>query len=161
MNLLDSELHYYSTIQGDETMPTRRANATWEGDLKSGKGTMALGSGAYEGPFSFATRFEEEPGTNPEELIGAAHAGCFSMAFSADLGRAGFTPEHVATSAKVHLGIVDGAAAITHIELTMEAKVPGIDEAKFQEIANGTKTGCPVSKALAAVDISLNATLLT
>jgi osmotically inducible protein OsmC len=117
---------------------------------------MALGSGAYEGPFSFSTRFEEEPGTNPEELIGAALAGCFSMAFSGDLGRAGFTPEHVATSAKVHLETVNGAATITRIELAMEAKVPGIDEAKFNEIANGTKR-VPVSRALGSVQILLNA----
>ncbi len=141
-------------------MAVRKANATWEGDLKGGKGTMALGSGAYKGPFSFSTRFEEEPGTNPEELIGAAHAGCFSMAFSADLGKAGFTPERVTTSSKVHLETVNGAPTITRIELTMEAKIPGIDEAKFHEIANGAKNGCPVSRALASVDISLNATLL-
>jgi len=142
-------------------MAIRTAKAQWEGDLKAGKGTMALGSGAWSGPYSFSTRFEEEPGTNPEELIGAAHAGCFSTAFSAALGRNGTPPERVSTEAKVHLTKDDAGFSISLIELTMEARVPGLDEAKFQELANGAKTGCPVSKALAATRIELKATLLS
>jgi osmotically inducible protein OsmC len=121
---------------------------------------MKVGSGAFEGAFSFATRFEEEPGTNPEELIGAAHAGCFSMALSGDLGKAGFTPESITTSARVHLGKVDGKSRITLIELDCQARVPGIEAAQFAQIAEGTKTGCPISAALAAVEIQLNARLV-
>ncbi len=143
-------------------MPVRKSSAQWTGNLREGKGSMKLGSGVYEGAYSFGTRFEEVPGTNPEELIGAAHAGCFSMAFSADLGRAGFTPEFVRTTANVHLNRGESGFTITKIELNMEAKVPGIDEAKFQEIAAGAKNGCPVSRALAAVEeIVLNAKLVS
>ena len=141
-------------------MPVRKAEAAWEGSLKEGKGKMKLGSGAWEGPFSFATRFEEQPGTNPEELIGAAHAGCFSMALSAGLGNAGFTPKRVATRATVTLGSIDGKSRITGIHLVCEAEVPGISAEQFSEIAEGTKTGCPVSAALAAVPISLDARLV-
>ncbi|MGH9889228.1 MAG: OsmC family protein [bacterium] len=121
---------------------------------------MALGSGALAVPYSFASRFEDGKGTNPEELIAAAHAGCFSMAFSAALGKGGFTPQQVKTTAT--LQILKGADGfgITTIELDTEAKVPGIDEAKFQEIAEGAKKGCPVSKALAGVDIKLKARLV-
>jgi osmotically inducible protein OsmC len=140
-------------------MAVRTASAVWNGTLREGNGTMKLGTGAYEGKYSFGTRFEETPGTNPEELIGAAHAGCFSMALSADLGRAGFTPVSVQTTAKVHLDRGDSGFSITRIELHSEAEVPNIDEAKFQEIAAGTKTNCPVSRALAAVEIELHATL--
>jgi osmotically inducible protein OsmC len=140
-------------------MPIRKANAVWEGSLKEGRGTVALGSGAYEGPYSFGSRFEEAKGTNPEELIGAAHAGCFSMALSAGLGRAGFTPTRVATSAKVHLEKVGEGFKITRIELDNESAIPGIDEATFQEHATKAKEGCPVSQALAGVEISLNARL--
>jgi osmotically inducible protein OsmC len=143
-------------------MPVRKASAVWEGNLREGKGAMKLGSGAFEGAYSFGTRFEEMPGTNPEELIGAAHAGCFSMAFSAGAGRAGFTPEYVRTAANVVLEKVGEGFKITKIELNMEAKVPGLDAAKFNEIAEATKTGCPVSQALAAVDeIVLNAKLVS
>jgi lipoyl-dependent peroxiredoxin len=143
-------------------MPVRKASAEWTGTLREGQGSMKVGSGAFEGPFSFGTRFEEVPGTNPEELIGAAHAGCFSMAFSADLGRAGFTPDFVRTTATVHLATGEGGARINKIELNMEAKIPGIDAAKFQEIAEGSKKNCPVSKALASVDeIVLNAKLVS
>lgn len=138
-------------------MPQRKADAVWKGDLKSGKGTMKFGSGAFEGAYSFASRFEEGTGTNPEELIGAAHAGCFSMALSNELDQAGFTPESVDTTAKVTLDA--GAGAITKINLKTSAKVPGIDNDKFQEIAKGAKENCPVSKALKGVDISLDATL--
>jgi osmotically inducible protein OsmC len=141
-------------------MPIRNASAVWEGNLKAGKGRMILGSGAYEGPYSFASRFENGKGTNPEELIGAANAGCFSMALSHDLSEAGFTPTKVSTTAKVHLDPVPGGFKITLIELDCEAVVPGIDDAAFQKHAEGTKSGCPVSQALAATPIKLNARLL-
>lgn len=141
-------------------MPVRKANAVWEGSLKEGHGTVALGSGAYEGRYSFGSRFEEAGGTNPEELIGAAHAGCFSMALSAGLGRSGYTPKRVATSAKVHLEKVGEGFKITRIELDNESEIPGIDESAFQEHANKAKEGCPVSQALAGVEISLNARLV-
>ena len=141
-------------------MPVRKANAVWEGSLREGSGKVALGSGAYEGPYSFGSRFEEGTGTNPEELIGAAHAGCFSMALSAGLGRAGFTPKRVATSAKVHLEKVGEGFKITRIELDNESEVPGLDENAFQEHAKKAKEGCPVSQALAGVEISLNARLV-
>ena len=142
-------------------MPTRRAEAEWKGDLKGGQGTMALGSGAYEGRYSFGSRFEEAPGTNPEELIGAALAGCFSMALSGALGRGGHAPESVATQAKVHIEKVGDGFSITRIELSTEARVPGIDEATFQEAAEGAKKGCPVSRALGGVEISLDARLVS
>jgi osmotically inducible protein OsmC len=141
-------------------MPVRNAEAVWKGNLKEGNGTMKLGSGAFDGPFSFATRFEEEPGTNPEELIGAAHAGCFSMFLSAVLTNAGFPPNRIHTTAKVHLGQIDGAPWITKIELTTEADVPGVDEALFMEQVDASKKGCPVSKALTGVkEVVVNATL--
>ncbi|HEV8628687.1 MAG TPA: OsmC family protein [Thermoanaerobaculia bacterium] len=140
-------------------MAVRTANAAWEGSLKEGKGTMRLGSGAWEGPFSFSTRFEDAKGTNPEELIGAALAGCFSMALGANLGRAGFTPRRIATDAKVHIEKVEGGFGITRIELTTDAAVPGVDEATFRQQIDATKAGCPVSKALKAVEISVQATL--
>jgi osmotically inducible protein OsmC len=140
-------------------MPTRRANAVWEGDLKSGSGTMKLGSGAFEGKYSFGTRFEGAPGTNPEELIGAAHAGCFSMALSAALGRAGFKPTRIATSADVDLEKVGEGFKITRIKLKTDANIPGIDEPKFREIADGAKKNCPVSQALAGTNIELEAKL--
>lgn len=141
-------------------MATRTARAQWEGTLQEGKGTMALGGGAWQGPYSFSSRFEEGAGTNPEELIGAAHAGCFSMAFAGALGRNGFTPKRVSTTATVQLLKGDAGFSITSIELDTEAEVPGIDEAKFQEIADGAKKGCPVSKALAGTNITLKAKLL-
>jgi osmotically inducible protein OsmC len=140
-------------------MPTRNAHAHWQGDLKSGKGTMRVGSGAWEGPYHFASRFESAAGTNPEELIGAAHAGCFSMALTAGLNKAGFQPRQVQTRATVHLEKVGDGFAITAIDLDADADVPGIDEATFQKHAEAAKTGCPVSKALAGVQIRLNARL--
>lgn len=140
-------------------MPTRTADATWKGDLKSGSGEMKVGSGAFDVPFSFKTRFEDAQGTNPEELIGAAHAGCFSMAFSNELAQAGHTPNKVQTTAKVHFGMTDNGPAITKIELDCHADVPGISNDEFQKLAEGAKKNCPVSKALAATDITLNATL--
>jgi osmotically inducible protein OsmC len=141
-------------------MPVRQAKAVWEGGLKDGEGRVSLGSGAFEGRYSFGSRFEAAGGTNPEELIGAAHAGCFSMALSAGLGRAGFAPRRVATSAKVHLEKVGEGFKITRIELDNESEVPGIDDAAFQDQARKAKEGCPVSQALAGVDISLNAKLV-
>lgn len=141
-------------------MPNRKANATWEGNLPQGKGTMKLGSGAYEGKFSFQTRMGDEPGTNPEELIGAALAGCFSMALSHGLSQAGAVPERIATEATVHFEQAGGGWSITGIDLTTEVAAPGLDEAKFQEIAQQTKAQCPVSKALAGTEIRLNAKLV-
>ncbi|MFP3900606.1 MAG: OsmC family protein [Acidimicrobiia bacterium] len=138
-------------------MPVRTANARWEGGIQDGNGTMRFGS--FEGPYSFASRFEEGPGTNPEELIGAAHAGCFSMALSGALGRAGFPPDSIDTTATVHLRRDDAGIRIERIQLDCTASVPGIDEAAFAEQANGAKENCPVSKALAGVDIELSARL--
>lgn len=142
-------------------MPIRSASAAWSGSLKAGNGSMKLESGAYEGAYSFGSRFEDAAGTNPEELIGAAHAGCFSMALTAGLGRAGFNPESVATSAKVYLEKDDAGFSITRIELATEAVVPDIDSDAFQELAQGAKENCPVSKALAGVEITLDATLVS
>ena len=141
-------------------MPARTANARWEGGLKDGKGNMRLGGGAFEGQYSFSSRFEEGVGTNPEELIAAAHAGCYSMAFSAGLEKAGFSPNSVETEAKVHLSPADGGGfRISRIDLVTNADVPGIEEDAFQQAAQAAKEGCPVSKALAAVEITLDATL--
>lgn len=142
-------------------MPVRTANAEWRGNLQQGRGTMRFGHGAFEGAYSAGSRFAEASGTNPEELIAAAHAGCFSMALSADLAGEGFTPERVQTTARVHIDKQDGGFAITRIDLICQAQVPGIDEATFRRIAAGAKTGCPVSKALAAVpEITLDAQLI-
>lgn len=141
-------------------MPTRQANATWKGGLKDGQGEMEMGSGAWSGAYSFGSRFQDSEGTNPEELIGAAHAGCFSMALSVALERAGHTPEEVKTRAKVHLEKEGEGFAIQRIELDTEARVPGLDDATFQEHAEDAKKNCPVSKALAGVDIELNARLI-
>ena len=142
-------------------MAVRKANAVWEGTLKEGKGTMALGSGAYQGAYTYASRFEEGKGTNPEELIGAAHAGCFSMFLAAVLTNAGYPPTRIQTTATVHLGTVDGGPKITTIELNTEAEVPDVDEATFLKEAENSKKGCPVSKALAGVEIKLNAKLVS
>lgn len=141
-------------------MPVRKAEAVWEGTLKNGKGKMKFGSGAFEGAYSFASRFEDGTGTNPEELLGAAHAGCFSMALSLLLEIAGFTAEHIRTTAKVHIDKVGDGFKITVIDLETEASVPGIDEKKFLEQAEATKKGCPVSQALTGVEIRLKATLV-
>jgi osmotically inducible protein OsmC len=141
-------------------MPTRTANARWNGSLQEGAGTMRMASGAYEGPYSFQSRFEEGDGTNPEELIAAAHAGCFSMALSGELGRSGHEVEGVETEARVHLDKVEGGFAIKRIELRTRASVPGIDDDEFQKHAEAAKKGCPVSQALAAVEsIELDAQL--
>ena len=141
-------------------MPARTATARWEGGLRDGKGAMHLGSGSFDGQYSFSSRFEEGTGTNPEELIGAAHAGCFSMALTAGLESAGFTPTSVETSATVHLVPADGGGfRIGRIDLATAAEVPGIERAAFQEQAETAKANCPVSKALSGVDITLEASL--
>ena len=141
-------------------MITRTASAVWEGNLVKGKGELRLGSGAFEGVYSFTSRFENGMGTNPEELIGAAHAGCFSMALSGILTEAGFPPTRVATKAAVRMDKVGGGFKIVRIELTTEAEVPGIDEATFLTHAQAAKAGCPVSQALASVEITLKAELV-
>jgi osmotically inducible protein OsmC len=137
----------------------RKASAVWKGGLKSGSGTMTAPSGVMtNAAYTFATRFEEKPGTNPEELVAAAHAGCFSMALSAELEKAGMMPERVDTTAAVTLETVDGKPTVSKSHLTVKAKVPGADRAKFMEVANGAKAGCPISRLLKA-EITMDATL--
>jgi osmotically inducible protein OsmC len=152
----------YLNISSKEqhTMAARTSEAEWKGNLREGRGTMKLGSGAYEGPYSFASRFESGRGTNPEELIAAAHAGCFSMALSAGLGKDGITPTRIHTTATVHLEKVGEGFGITRIELNTEAQVPDIDAATFAKYAEDAKKGCPVSKVLAGAQISLTAKLI-
>lgn len=140
-------------------MPVRSSTAEWKGSISEGSGHMVVGKGAYEGPYSFVSRFENGDGTNPEELIGAAHAGCFSMALSGGLTRAGTPPTSITTTAKVHIEKGEAGFDITKIELDTIGVVPGIDADAFQKAAEGAKVGCPVSKALKAVNITLNATL--
>jgi osmotically inducible protein OsmC len=132
-------------------MAVRKASAQWQGDLEQGGGSMRLGSGAYEGPYSFASRFEEGEGTNPEELIGAAHAGCFTMALSLILSEGGNVPEQLSTDARVELRQQEGSPTITSIQLATRGRVPGIDEAAFREAANTAKETCVVTRALAGV----------
>jgi osmotically inducible protein OsmC len=142
-------------------MPSRKAEAQWEGNLTEGNGRLKLGSGAFDGPYSFKSRFEEgQSATNPEELIGAAHAGCFTMALTAQLTRAGQPPTRIHTTAQVKLEKVGEAFSITRIDLNTEAEIPGIDDAAFQRFAADAKQNCPVSKALAGTEITLNAKLL-
>lgn len=138
----------------------RKANAKWDGTLKEGKGHMVLGEGSYEGPYTFASRFEQGEGTNPEELIGAAHAGCFSMALSGDLGRAGYEPDSISTTAHVHLEKVDDKPTVTKIHLETKATVSGIEEDEFQKIVSGTKDNCPISRLLKAAEITVEARLV-
>jgi lipoyl-dependent peroxiredoxin len=133
-------------------MPTRTASARWEGSLQQGNGTMRMASGAYEGPYSFQSRFEEGDGTNPEELIAAAHAGCFSMALSGGLSAAGHDVESVETEAHVDIEKAGEGFRITRIELRTRASVPGIDDGEFQQAAQAAKENCPVSQALRGVD---------
>ena len=141
-------------------MSTRTASAHWQGTLKEGSGVLRTGKGGYEGNFSFQSRFEEGEGTNPEELIGAAHAGCYSMALSGGLTTAGFPPTSIETGAAVQLERVDGAPTVTRIDLSTVAEVPGIDEAQFLEIAEKTKETCPISRLLApGTEITLTAKL--
>ncbi|HXG68580.1 MAG TPA: OsmC family protein [Blastocatellia bacterium] len=140
-------------------MPVRKAEAEWQGNLVDGKGQIKLGSGAFAGPYDWRSRSADGAGTNPEELIGAAHAGCFSMALSAQLANAGVTATRIHTVAKVHLEKTDQGFAIPRIELETEAEAPGIDAAAFQTYAETAKANCPVSKALAGTEIHLKATL--
>jgi osmotically inducible protein OsmC len=142
-------------------MPTRKAEAEWKGNLAAGSGQLKVDSGAFTGPYSFKSRFEEgQSATNPEELLGAAHAGCFTMALTAQLSRAGITPARIRTIAKVKLEKVGEAFSITRIDLETEAEVPGVDDATFQKYALDAKQNCPVSKALAGTEIQLSAKLL-
>lgn len=139
-------------------MPDRNAEALWNGDLKSGNGTVKVGSGLFEGPYTFVSRFENGEGTNPEELIAAAHAGCYSMALSNELTKAGHNSQSVDTKAKITLEMIDGAPTITKMLLTAVANVPGLSDKDFQKIAEATKDACPVSRVLNA-QITLNASL--
>jgi osmotically inducible protein OsmC len=141
-------------------MAVRTAKAEWKGTLNEGTGTLEGETGAVKGSYSFSSRFEEGTGTNPEELIAAAHAGCFSMAFAGQLGKAGFAPESVRTTARVHLTKGDAGFSVTKIELSTRARVPGIDDATFQEKAEGAKKGCPISRALnPSIEVTLDAKL--
>jgi osmotically inducible protein OsmC len=140
-------------------MPTRCAKASWEGDIKNGWGTMRSQSGAVDGAYSFASRFEDGRGSNPEELIAAAHAGCFAMALSLMLGEAGHEIEGIDAQAAVTIRQVDGEPTITDSRLDVTARVKGIEEAEFRRIAEEAKAGCPVSRALAGVEITLEARL--
>jgi osmotically inducible protein OsmC len=141
-------------------MAERKAKAEWNGSLKEGTGKIALGSGLFEGAFSFATRMGDEPGTNPEELLGASLAGCYSMALNATLEKEGKPARSVRAEAKVYLGKDDAGFQITRIDLEAEAEIDEIDDADFQTIAENVKKTCPISKALAAVPINLTATLV-
>ena len=142
-------------------MPTRTAHAEWNGPIADGEGTMSFGSGAYEGPYSFKSRMQDGTGTNPEELIGAAHAGCFSMALSGELGKAGHEAESVETEATVHLDKVEDGFAIKRIVLRTRVSATGLDDSDFQTAAEAAKEGCPVSQALGAVEsIELEAELV-
>jgi osmotically inducible protein OsmC len=139
----------------------RHGSAAWQGGIKDGKGAISTESGALKAyPYGFASRFEGKPGTNPEELIAAAHAGCFTMALSLILGQAKLTAEQMDTSAAVTLEQVEGGYAITKVHLTLKAKIPGADQATFEKLAAMAKAGCPVSKLLKA-DITLDAALIT
>ena len=140
-------------------MAERKANAEWNGGLKDGSGRIAVGSGVFEGSFSFATRFEDEPGTNPEELLGASLAGCYAMALNAALEKGGTPASNVKVEAKVFLGKDDSGFKINRIDLETTADVPGMSQEDFAKAAEETKKGCPISKALAATDITLKASL--
>jgi osmotically inducible protein OsmC len=142
-------------------MSVRSASAVWKGTLKEGKGTISTESGVLkDAQYSFSSRFEEGIGSNPEELIAAAHAGCFSMALSAQLTGANLPPESIETTAAVTLEKTDAGPTVTKIHLTTKAKVPGADKAKFDELAGNAKKGCPISRLLAAAEITLDATLV-
>jgi osmotically inducible protein OsmC len=141
-------------------MPTRKAHARWEGSLKEGKGQVDFANGLFKGAYSFASRFEDGKGTNPEELLGAAHASCFAMALSLMLGKAGATPEYIDATAQVTVAPHEGGFRISRSHLVCEAKVPGMDEAAFKQHAAAAKAGCPVSQALAGTEITLEARLV-
>ena len=145
--------------QEEKTMVVRTSAAQWHGGVPDGGGSVSLGSGLFEGPYSFGSRFEENPGTNPEELLGAAHASCFSMALSLLLTKAGHKPKVIRTVAKVHIERTGDGFAINHIELVTKGDVPGLDAGAFSAQAEAAKKTCPVSKALAGVEISLSASL--
>src|SRR5581483_2989288 len=132
-------------------MPIREGSAEWQGDLRNGSGTVSVESGLFSGQYSFRTRFEDGPGTNPEELIGAAHASCFAMALSNILAEAGHPPDSISATARVELQPVDGVPTITRIQLITQGRVPGIDQDQFSDYAGQAKVGCPVSRALAGV----------
>src|SRR5688572_32194331 len=140
-------------------MAKRSANARWQGGLKAGNGSFKIPRGNIEAAYTFASRFEEGSGLSPEDLIAAAHASCFSMAFSADLEKAGFKPESVTTTATVNLETVDGAPTVNRIHLDAVGVVPGIDEAAFQKAADGARQNCPISRLLKAAEITVNARL--
>jgi lipoyl-dependent peroxiredoxin len=142
-------------------MPVRTSQAVWKGTLKEGSGTLRTGSGAYDGPYNFVSRFESGTQTNPEELVAAAHAGCYSMAMSGGLEKAGFKAVRISTKASVHLEKLEAGFTVTRIELDVEADVPGLDEKKFAEIAENTKIGCPISRLLTGAKITVKARLLT
>jgi lipoyl-dependent peroxiredoxin len=142
-------------------MTARNGSAEWRGDLQSGSGTVVVGDGIFEGQYSFASRFEEGSGTNPEQLIAASHAACFSMALANILSEAGHAPESVSTSAHVQLRNIDGAPTLTSVELATEGRVPGLDQRQFQEYAEDAKANCPISRALAGIpEIALTAKLV-
>ncbi len=140
-------------------MPIRKAEAEWHGKVTDGSGHMKFGSGAFDGPYSFQSRMHDGAGTNPEELLAAAHAGCFSMALSAQLTQAGLTPTRIHTSAGVHLDKVGDGWTIGTVDLVTEGEVPGIDQQAFQQHAETAKKNCPVSKLFAGAEITLKATL--
>jgi osmotically inducible protein OsmC len=140
-------------------MPTRKAHARWEGTIKDGKGTVDFGNGAFKGAYSFGSRFADGAGTNPEELLGAAHAGCFAMALSLILGEAGFTPDYIDATAHVTIERQDGGFKITKSHIVCEARVANVDRAAFAKHAEAAKANCPVSQALAGTNITLDATL--
>ena len=140
-------------------MPVRHAEAVWTGSFREGSGNMRFGGGAFDGRYSAGSRFEEEPGTNPEELLAAAHAGCFSMAFTLGLNRAGFEPEEVRTTADVHIERGESGFRITRIDLKTRARVPGIDQGTFMGQAEAAAKGCPVSQLFQGAEISLDAQL--
>ena len=140
-------------------MPTRKAHARWEGSIKEGNGQVDFGNGAFKAPYSFTSRFENGAGTNPEELLGAAHASCFAMALSLIIGKTGLKPDYVDATAHVTVSPHNGGFKITKSHLVCEAKVPGIDPAAFMQHANAAKANCPVSQALAGTEITLEAKL--
>lgn len=141
-------------------MPVRKAQAIWHGSFKEGHGQMSFGDGAFEGSYSAGSRFEEAEGTNPEELLGAAHAGCFSMALASGLGAAGTPPNHIQTEAEVTIEKTDAGWTVTKVHLITEANVPNVDPAEFQQTAEKAKDNCPISRALGGVAISLQANLV-
>src|SRR5687767_7437659 len=153
--------HGFSIKRRTHPMAIRTAKAQWDGNLPQGRGTMSFGSGAWSGAYSFKSRFEEGTGTNPEELIAAAHAGCFSMAFSGTLGRNGHEPRSISTTASVHLNKTEAGFRVQRIDLVTEADVPGIDEATFQDLAKTSKENCPISVLLSSVEITLDAKLVS